>query len=192
MFTTTDQKVSGLNPDGVTKSHSEMGGFFNIPPLNLESKSLLMSLVRLEAKLEILRLTLRLTNFIKCGSLLQLFFFKDAFFKIEKSSSKKQGEAIIDGEEIAIPINADGNSKWLEHLSEGVPFVFDAFYKYPPTVKGYVYVKYGVRMVGDGFITEMKDWAIYEVVRNGQNDKKVSFNCFRLSGGIKECFNNFA
>jgi hypothetical protein len=28
MFTTTDQKVSGLNPDGVTKSHSEMGGFF--------------------------------------------------------------------------------------------------------------------------------------------------------------------
>jgi hypothetical protein len=47
-------------------------------------------------------------------------------------------------------------------------------------------------MVGDGFITEMKDWAIYEVVRNGQNDKKVSFNCFRLSGGIKECFNNFA
>ena len=38
-----------------------MGGFFYIPPLNLESKSLLMSLVRLEAKLEILRLTLRLT-----------------------------------------------------------------------------------------------------------------------------------
>ena len=122
--------------------------------------------------------------FIVAIILFLLFFFKDAFFKIEKSSSKKQGEAFIYGEEIAIPINADGNSKWLEHLSEGVPFVFDAFYKYPPTVKGYVYIKYGVRMVGDGFITEMKDWAIYEVVRNGQNDKKVSFNVLRVENDV--------
>lgn len=113
-----------------------------------------------------------------------LLYFKDAFIRIEKSSSKKRGEDFIEGEEIAIPINAEGHSAWLSHLKQGVPFVFDAFYKYPPLVKGYVYVKYGVRMAGEGFICEMKDWAIYECVRNGQGEFKVAFTVKRVEKDV--------
>jgi len=60
MFTTVNQRVAGSSPAGGATNPASDGGVFCWYSVVLESKSLVMSLVRLEYKLDILRLTARL------------------------------------------------------------------------------------------------------------------------------------